>query len=175
MEILDLFDLLKEFINSRNAKKEEEFKIYIDDIFNKTEIVLKNYIDMFSAIRINIISGKYNINDIIQYLWAREYEVKEVRVFLRSFLEDKYYQNDETRVKFVAAIYGIMECYPVSNNTIVDKSKHTIKSYIKFCRGLLIENEETQKQKIIKMTDGVLKDLTTSWKTVCDCYRELKR
>ena len=63
----------------------------------------------------------------------------------------------------------------MSNNIIVDKSRHTINSYIKFCQGLLLEDERTQKQKIIRMTDGVLKDLTTSWETVCNCYKELKQ
>lgn len=174
MEILEIYNLLKEFISSRNTKKEQDVKKYIDDIFNKAEIIVKNYFEMFSEIRINIISGKYEINDVIKYLLKREYEVKEVRILLRSFLEDKYYQSNETKVKFVAAIYGIMECYPVSNNTIVDKSRHTINSYIRFCQRLLLEDERTQKQKIIYMTDGVLKDLTTSWETVCKCYRELK-
>lgn len=175
MDVLGIYNLLKEFISSRNTKKEEDFKKYIDDIFNKTEVVVKNYFEMFSEIRINIISGKYEINDVIEYLLKREYEVKEIRVLLRSFLKDKYYQSNETKVKFVAAIYGIMECYPVCNSTIVDRSRHTINSYIKFCQGLLLEDEQTQKQKIIHMTDGVLKDLTTSWETVCSCYRELKQ
>lgn len=175
MEMLEIYNLLKEFISSRITKKEQEFKIYVDDIFNKTEIIVKNYFEMFSEIRINIISGEYEINDVIEYLLKREYEVKEIRVLLRSFLNDKYYQSNETKVKFVAAIYGVMECYPVTNNTIVDKSRHTINSYIKFCRGLLLEDERTQKQKIIHMTDGILKDLTTSWETVCNCYTELKQ
>jgi hypothetical protein len=175
MEIFEIYNLIKEFIDSRNTRKEEDFKIHIDDIFNKTEIILKNYFEMFSEIRINVISGKYEISDIIEYLLKREYEVKDIRVLIRSFLKDKYYQSNETIVKFVAAIYGIMECYPVTNDIIVDKSNHTIKSYIKFCQGLLLEDELTQKQKIIHMTDGVLKDLTTSWETVCDCYRELKQ
>lgn len=174
MEMLELYNIIKEFISSINTKKEQDFKIYIDDIFNKTEVILKNYFEMFSVIRINIISGNYEIKDVIEYLLKREYEVKEIRVLLRSFLKDKYYQSNETKVKFVTAIYGIMECYPVSNNTIVDKSRHTINSYIKFCQGLLLEDEQTQKQKIIRMTDGVLKDLTTSWETVCNCYAELK-
>lgn len=175
MELLEIYNLLKEFISNKNAKKELDLEKYIDDIFNKTEIVVKNYFEMFSEIRINIISGKYKINDIIDYLLKREYEIKETRILIRSFLQDKYYQSNETRVKFVAAIYGIMECYPVSNNTIVDKSRHTINSYIEFCQGLLLEDEQTQKQKIINMTEGILKDLTTSWKTVCKCYRELRK
>lgn len=175
MELLEIYNLLKEFISNKNAKKELDLEKYIDDIFNKTEIVVKNYFEMFSEIRINIISGKYKINDIIDYLLKREYEIKETRILIRSFLQDKYYQSNETRVKFVAAIYGIMECYPVSNNTIVDKSRHTINSYIEFCQGLLLEDEQTQKQKIINMTEGILKDLTTSWETVCKCYRELRK
>lgn len=175
MELLEIYNLLKEFISNKNAKKERDLEKYIDDIFNKTEIVVKNYFEMFSEIRINIISGKYKINDIIDYLLKREYEIKEIRILIRSFLQDKYYQSNETKVKFVAAIYGIMECYPVSNNTIVDKSRHTINSYIKFCQGLLLEDEQTQKQKIINMTEGILKDLTTSWETVCKCYRELRQ
>lgn len=175
MDMLELYNLIKEFISSRNTKKEQDFKKYIDDIFNKTEVIVKNYFEMFSEIRINVISGKYKTKDVIDYLLKREYEVKDIRVLLRSFLQDKYYQSNEPKVKFVAAIYGIMECYPVSNDTIVDKSRHTINSYIKFCQGLLLDNEQTQKQKIIRMTDGILKDLTTSWETVCNCYRELKQ
>lgn len=175
MELLEIYNLLKEFISNKNAKKEQDLEKYIDDIFNKTEIVVKNYFEMFSEIRINIISEKYKINDIIDYLLKREYEIKETRILIRSFLQDKYYQSNETKVKFVAAIYGIMECYPVSNNTIVDKSRHTINSYIKFCQGLLLEDEQTQKQKIINMTEGILNDLTTSWETVCKCYRELRK
>lgn len=115
MDLLEIYKLLKEFINSGNEKKEE----YIDGIFNKTEIILKNYFEIFSEIRINIISGKYEINDIIEYLLKREYELKDIRVLIRSFLEDKYYKSNETRVKFVAAIYGIMECYPVSNFVVI--------------------------------------------------------
>lgn len=175
MEIVEIYSILKEFVNSRNTKKEEDSKRYVDDIFNKTEVILRNYFEMFSEIRINIISGEYGINDVIGYLLKREYEFKDIRVLLRSFLKDKYYQNNEMKVKFVAAIYGIIECYPVSNNIIVDKSNHTINSYIKFCQSLLLEDKVTQKQKIIHMTDGVLRDLTTSWETVCNCYRELKR
>lgn len=175
MEIFDLYNLLKEFIESRNTKKEENFKVYIEDIFNKTEIILKNYFDMFSEIRIGIISEKYQVDDVIKYLLKREYEVKDVRVLLRSFLKDKYYKDNEVKTKFVAAIYGIMECYPVSNNVIVDKSRHTINSYIKFCQGILFEDKQIQKNKIIHMTDGILKDLTTSWETVCNCYNELKQ
>lgn len=170
-----MYNLLKQFIEGRNIKKEEDFKIYVEDIYNKAEMILKNYFDIFSEIRINIISGKYKINDVIEYLLKREYELKDIRVFLRSFLKDQYYKNSETKTKFIAAIYGIMECYPVNNNIIVDKSNHTINSYIKFCQELLLEDETMQKQKIIRMTDGILKDLTTSWETVCGCYRDLNK
>lgn len=82
-------------------------------------------------------------------------------------------------VKFVAAIYGIMECHPVTNDfdffDVCLESKHTIGSYISFCDNLYFEDEQIQKQKIIQMTDKVLKDLATSWETVCDCYRKLKQ
>ena len=40
---------------------------------------------------------------------------------------------------------------------------------------LLCEDSQIQKTKILKMTDGILKDLTTSWETVCYCYNELIR
>lgn len=173
-EILDIFKLLKELLADRNNKKEEEIQIYIDDIFEKTELILKNYMDIFSTIRINIISGKFNIDNVIAYLLEREYELKDVRVFLRTYLEDKYYSNDETKIKFVAAIFGIMECYPVRNGMIIDKTNHTINSYITFCRSLLFEDTNTQCRKILGMTDGILLDLTTSWKTACECYKELK-
>ena len=52
--MLELYNLIKEFISSRNTKKEQDFKKYIDDIFNKTEVIVKNYFEMFSEIRINI-------------------------------------------------------------------------------------------------------------------------
>lgn len=101
---------------------------------------------MFSEIRIGIISEKYQVDDVIKYLLEREYEVKDIRVLLWSFLKDKYYQDNEVRTKFVVAIYGILECYPVSSNVVVDKSRHTINSYIKFCQGLLLEDEQIQKK-----------------------------
>lgn len=170
-----LYNLLKAFIDDQNCKKEKYSKKYIDDIFKQTEVIVRDYFDMFSEIRINVISGKFKMEDVINYLLKREYEVKEIRVLVRSFLKDKYYQNDEVKMKFVAAIYGIMECYPVKNTTIVDKTHHTIHSYIKFCQELLNEDEMIQKTKIIKMTDGILMDLTTSWETVCACFRELKK
>lgn len=172
-EIIDIYDLLKEFISTANHKKKEKMQRHIDNIYEKTETILKNYFDMFSIIRINIISRKFDINDIINYLLEREYELKDTRVLVRSFLKDKYY-NNELKAKFVAAIYGIMECYPVKNCTIIDKSNHTIHSYIKLCQGLQLEDKDIQKNKILNMTNCVLQDLTTSWQTVCDCYRDLK-
>lgn len=174
IEIVEICKLLKELIFNIKNKNEKDFMNHIDDIFDKTESILKNYFDMFSTIRINIISGKFNIDDVINYLLEREYELKDARILVRSFLKDKYYNNNETRVKFVAAIYGIMECYPVNNCTIIDKSNHTINSYIKFCQGLLLEDADIQRNKILNMTNGILQDLTTSWQTVCDCYRILK-
>lgn len=166
--------MLTKLISSRNTRKSSEFKLYVDDIFEKTETILKNYLDMFSAIRINIISGKFDIDDIVNYLSQREYELKDVRILVRSFLKNEYYHNDDTKIKYVAAIYGILECYPVTNGIIIDKSNHTITSYVNFCQSLKLENCITQKKKIIKMTDGILHDLTTSWETLCDCYIELK-
>lgn len=68
MDMLELYNLIKEFISSRNTKKEQDFKKYIDDIFNKTEVIVKNYFEMFSEIRINVISGKYKTKDVIDYL-----------------------------------------------------------------------------------------------------------
>lgn len=175
IEIVDVYNLLKELISNIKNKKEKEFENHIDDLFEKTGTILKNYFDMFSTIRINVISGKFNIDDVINYLLEREYELKDTRILVRSFLKDKYYSNNETKVKFVAAIYGILECYPVNNSTIIDKSNHTINSYIKFCQGLLLEDDDIQKNKILHMTNGILQDLTTSWQTVCDCYKILKK
>lgn len=94
MEILEIYNLLKEFISNRNEKKEQDFKKYIDDIFKKTEVIVKNYFKIFSEIRINVISGKYEIDDIIKYLLKREYEVKDIRILVRKFLNDKYYQSN---------------------------------------------------------------------------------
>lgn len=174
-EVKDLYDLLKGLISNIHQRKEEKDQYYIDDVYKKTEKIVKNYFDMFSVIRINIISEKFQINDVINYLLEREYELKDIRIMVKSFLKDKYYSSNETKSKFIAAIYGIMECYPVENGIIVDKSHHTINSYIKFCQGLFLEDNATQKNKILNMTNGILKDLTTSWQTVCDCYKKLNK
>lgn len=175
VEIMEIYNLLKELIGNVNNRKEKEFEKYIDDVFEKTELILRNYFDMFSNIRINIISGEFNVNDVISYLTKREFELKDTRILVRSFLKDKYYNNSEVKVSFITSIYGIMECYPVNTGVVIDKSNHTISSYIRFCEGLLLEDTLTQKNKIIQMTNTILKDLTSSWQTVCDCYKELKR
>ena len=153
---MDNYNLLKELIYSINNKKEKKYTNYVNEIFQKSEIILKNYFDMFSTIRINVISGKFNVNDVINYLLEREYELKDMRILIRSFLKDKYYRD-------------------VNDSVIVDKSNHTINSYIKFCQSLLLEDSNVQKNKIINMTNGILQDLTTSWETVCDCYRLLSK
>ena len=67
-ELIEIYNMLTKLISSRNTRKSSEFKLYVDDIFEKTETILKNYLDMFSAIRINIISGKLDIDDIVNYL-----------------------------------------------------------------------------------------------------------
>ena len=85
------------------------------------------------------------------------------------------YKSDDILLRFVSAVYGIMECYPVKSGVIIDKTNHTIHSYIHYCELLLCEDSQIQKTKILKMTDGILKDLTTSWETVCYCYNELIR
>lgn len=173
-EILDIYSLIKELVDKQSNRRNVEFEEHIQNIFIKTEIILKNYMEMFAEIRINIISGKFDLDDVINYLLKREYELKDVRIYVREFLKDKYYQSDNTLVKFVAAIYGIMECYPVQDQVIVDKSRHTINSYISYCHSLSVEPPNIQKQKILTMTNGILKDITTSWETVCACYNQLK-
>lgn len=174
-EISIIYELLKKLIAAVNKSKEKRFDEYIDDIFQKMESIVKNYFDIFSTIKINIVSGKFDIDNVLSYLEKREFELKETRILVRSFLKDKYYSSNETRIKFVEAAYGIMECYPVTNSIVIDKSNHTIKSYISFCNGLLLEDRDIQKDKIIKMINCILQDLTTSWETLCKCYKELKK
>lgn len=171
--ISEIYNLMKDFIDNEKRRSKEEKEKYIMEIYNKTEIILRNYFEMFSDIRIGIISGKLDVNGVIEYLLKREYELKDVRIYVRSVLKSEYYNNNDTKLKFIAAIYGIMECYPVQNSILIDKSRHTIDSYINFCKSILMDNEVEQKRKILHMTEGILKDLTTSWQTVCECYTEL--
>lgn len=171
--ISEIYTLVKDLFDNEQRRSKEEKEKYITEIYNRTEIILRNYFEMFSDIRINIISGKLDVNGVIEYLLKREYELKDVRIYVRSVLKSEYYNSNDTRLKFIAAIYGIMECYPVKNSIIVDKSRHTIDSYIKFCKSILLDDEGEQKRKILHMTEGILKDLTTSWQTVCECYTEL--
>lgn len=174
MAITEIIDLILKIVDRNTLKEEEEFNQYIKKVFEKTEEVLKNYLDMFSNIRIKIISHEISIEDIIKYLMSREYELKDVRIYIRSLLTDSYYRSDDILLRFVSAVYGIMECYPAGNGVIIDKSNHTIHSYIRYCESLLNEDEQTQKMKILKMTENILKDLTISWETVCYCYNKLR-
>ena len=173
--IKEIYDLFVDISDRKNLKAEKEFNQYIKQVFDKTEQILKNYLDMFSDVRIKIISQEVSVEEIIDYLMQREYELKTVRIYIRSLLSDSYYKSDDILLRFVSAVYGIMECYPVKSGVIIDKTNHTIHSYIHYCELLLCEDSQIQKTKILKMTDGILKDLTTSWETVCYCYNELIR
>ena len=57
--------------------------------------------------------------------------MKDVRIYIRSLLNDSYYKSDDGLLRFVSAVYRIMECYPAGNSEIIDKSNHTIHSYIR--------------------------------------------
>lgn len=88
MLIKEIYDLFVDISDRKNLKAEKEFNQYIKQVFDKTEQILKNYLDMFSDVRIKIISQEVSVEEIIDYLMQREYELKTVRIYIRSLLSD---------------------------------------------------------------------------------------
>lgn len=153
----------------KNNRK-DDFNTYIKDVYQKANVVLRNYMDVFSTIRKNVKNENWGAKEVISYIEDMEYEHKDIRIYLKSIKEvglpgircNNEYKN------FLNGIYYILFCrYGI-------RDIHTLLGFINICRNIIVYDLSIQQQTILREANFILKSLELSWEIVCESYNKIK-
>lgn len=170
-DIIELYNFVKRMSEDYKNNKKMEFETYIDDVYKKSNVVLKDYMEIFSVIRTNISEKKWDANDVILYIEKVEYKHKDMRIYLRTLRETKIplgviCQDDyET---FLTSVIQLLTCHVGLSNT------HTLLGFVDSCRHYSLCNIEEQREKIFWLANGTLKGLEIIWENICTYYNKIK-
>ncbi len=170
-DIIELYNFVKQMNEDYKNNKKREIEIYIDDVYQKANIVLKDYMDIFSIIRTNVSEEKWYTEDIISYIEKVEYKHKDMRIYLRSLkganiplnfiCEDDYENFLNSVIQLLACKWGV-------------SSSHTLLGFVEVCRQISIQNIENQREIILNITNNILKYLEITWRKTCTYYNKIR-
>lgn len=170
-EIIELYNFIKNMNEDLKSNRKDVFDSYIDDAYQKANIVLKNYLDIFSLIRTNVKNENWGAKEVISYIEDVEYEHKDMRIYLRELkgthLPPGFCSNGDYE-SFLNSITQILIC----KNGI--REVHTLLGFAENCRLIQVEELHIQQQMILNEVNSILNGLEEAWKAVCISYNKIK-
>lgn len=171
-DIIELYNFIKNMNEDLKNNKKDAFGTYIDDVYQKANIVLKNYMDIFSSIRMNVKNENWGAKEVISYIEDVEYEHKDMRIYLRtlkgSHLPPGLWFGDEYET-FLNNIIQILIC-----KNGLGESEHTLLGFARRCREIQMSDLHIQQQIILREVNSILINLEEAWKVVCASYNKIK-
>lgn len=171
-DIIELYNFIKNMNEDLKNNKKDAFGTYIDDVYQKANIVLKNYMDIFSSIRMNVKKENWGAKEVISYIEDVEYEHKDMRIYLRtlegSHLPSGFWFGDEYET-FLNSITQILIC-----KNGFRESEHTLLGFVRKCREIQLFELHVQQQIILKEVNSILNSLGHTWEVVCISYNKIK-
>lgn len=171
LDILDLFELIKDMKKDIDNRNYSEFNMYIDDVFDKCQNVLENYFDIFSTIRQKVLMREWDAKDVLVYISSVEYEYKAIRIYLRNIkgyrmLSDREKGENDYK-NFMNSVTHILSCKTGDGNTT-----HTLYNFCEKCRKVIEDEEDVM--EIYYDSSNILINLEISWRNVCYYYNQIK-
>lgn len=168
--IIDLYNFIKKMNEDIKNNRKDIFNTYVDDVYQKANIVLKNYMDIFSLIRINVQNENWGAKEVISYIESVEYEHKDMRIYLRTLPATmsppgRYFKDEYEN--FLENITHILICKTGFGE------HHTLLGFVDRCRKIALYDLEEQ-QHICEEANLILKYLEFSWEQVCISYNKIK-
>lgn len=177
--------LIKELINLVIQKKDKNnlrINQYIDDLFQKTKIIVDDYNKILIGLEIEFLQNNMTIDEVIIYLEESRIPFKALRAYVGCFIEKGYYTPNDDMEMFFRGILGVLqgglergESYP--QRFISDTfNNHTILDMIWRCE--LLRNEENPdelREILLRYIGKQVQELDNAWKLVCNSYFDLKK
>lgn len=170
-EIIELFNFIKNMNEDLKNNKKESFHTYIDDVYQMANVVLKEYLDIFSTIKTNVSEKNWNANDILLYIEKVEYKHKDMRIYLRTLKCTRIPLNcicQDDYETFLTSIIQLLTCHTGLSDT------HTLLGFADLCRRYSSCNIDEQREKILMLTNSTLKGLEMIWEKICIYYNKIK-
>lgn len=170
-DIIELYNFVKRMSEDYKNNKKMEFETYIDDVYQKSSVVLKDYMEIFSVIRTNLTEEKWDAKDVILYIEKVEYKHKDMRIYLRTLRETRIplgiiCQDDyET---FLTSVIQLLTCHTGTSN------HHTLLGFVDSCRCYSSYNIEEQREQISSLANSTLRGLEIIWENICTYYNKIK-
>ena len=170
--IIELYNFIKKMNEDLKNNRKDVFKTHVEDAYQKANIVLKNYLDIFSLIRTNIKKENWGAQEVISYIEDVEYEHKDMRIYLRTLegahVPSGFWFGDEYEI-FLNSITQILIC-----KNGLRENEHTLLGFARKCREIQIFDLYVQQQMILKEVNSILKNLEYAWEIVCISYNKIK-
>lgn len=171
-DIIELYNFVKSMSEDLKNNKKDAFYTYVDDVYQKANIVLKNYMDIFSLIRMNVKKENWGTKEVISYIEDVEYRHKDMRIYLRtlkgSHLPPGIWFGDEFET-FLNSITQILIC-----KNGLRESEHTLLGFTRRCRKIQMSDLHIQQQTILREVNSILINLEEAWEVVCASYNKIK-
>ena len=171
-DMIELYKFVIKMNDDISNNKKDEFQLYIDNVFEKAHIVLKEYIKIFSNIRNNTTVYNWTALEVISYIEEIEYNQKDMRIYLRSINGIHLYPgtiDKDDYETFLNGVIHILVCKSGSREEV-----HTLLGFVSYCRGISLLNVEEQQYRLKDEANKTLKELEVAWETVCMSYNKIK-
>lgn len=178
---ISLIKDVRDFIIKRRNKNKLYLNQCIDDLFQKTKIIVDDYNKILIELETDFLRNNMTIDEAIVYLEESRIPFKALRAYVSCFIEKGYYATNDDMEMFFRGILGVLqggleraESYP--QRFVSDTfNNHTILDMIWECE--LLRNEEDTdelREILLKYTRKQMHELDNAWRLVCKSYFDLK-
>lgn len=170
-DLIELYNFIKMMNEDFKSNKKKNFDSYIDDVYQKSSVVLKDYMEIFSTIRTNINEQNWCAKDVILYIEKVEYKHKDMRIYLRTLKGSRWspitISHDDYET-FLNSVVQLLQCQTGG------RELHTLLGFAEICRKSSLYDLEEQQKIIGEYTQGILECLEITWEKICNCYNNIK-
>lgn len=177
MEILKIIHI---FVDAIKKDLSYKYNTYIQDIYDKTKIVVNDYFEILNKTKHFLESHQKTLDEIIEFLEDERVDFRVIRCEIRAVAKtDTFYLQDTDYANFMRGVLGVLQG-GLESEVLTDRGidnvyhNHTINDIIEECK---IRNKFKNNSNIIELNSELIdavneqeEELKKSWELVCESY-----
>lgn len=180
-QVKEMENIIKCLLKMIKKNVSYNYNTYIKEIYDKTEIVVKNYFSILNKAKYFLEDNQKTLDELIEFLENERVDFRTVRCEIRAIVSnDPFYLKNDDYASFMRGVLGVLQG-GLESKILTDRGienvfhNHTLNDIIEERKGMRVY-ENNKVELCTRITDAINEqedELSIAWELVCESYAKI--